>query len=320
MVDAGVPLEGMFRSHPLGYHVCYSFSRVLFHLGDISCVPGPAASVSVPGLARPLVGFWAVFFEIVSGGTAAPPSSDGSWNVGLQSELVWKALIHAFRVSALRHGWNDYAPDDVQGEGESGAPTEALAARRKRRKETSGALWECVRLLLAASPFCEEFRSRDQALAVTMTANATAAARKAGHVGAVASKADPHASVTGGNTSASSGPSQPIVPALEAFSAPGMMARVLLERVLVLARFRAPEAGPRGVIEVLWVGVPRISREMCLERSPYKEMMEASIIPGDRGQGESTGDKRKERRLRAMRKSLFASGVVDGKGRKAPVE
>lgn len=266
----------------------------------------------MPGLARPLVGFWAVFFEVVSGGTVAPPTSTNcAWNVGLQSELVWKALIHAFRVSALRHGWNGHAPDDVHGVGESRAPTDALAARRKRKKETSGALWECVRLLLAASPFCEEFRGRDQALAVMMTANSTAAARKAGRVGAVASEAGSHSSVIGGATSSSSGPSQPIVPALMMLSSPGMVARVLLERVLVLARFHAPEAGPRGVIEILWVGVPRISREMCLEGSSCNEMMEASA---------AAEDKRKEKRLRAMRKTLFAGDVVDGEGGKALVE
>ncbi|CAN0209644.1 unnamed protein product, partial [Ectocarpus sp. 6 AP-2014] len=51
--------------------------------------------------------------------------------------------------------------------------------------------------------------------------------------------------------------------AAECASAPGMVARVLLERVLVLARVHPPEVDPQGVVERIWVGVQRISGTLC---------------------------------------------------------
>lgn len=221
--------------------------------------------MGVPGLPRPLVGFWGVFFEAVAGGPSASSddgiesgsgggskgSGSGSWNAGLPSELVWKALIHGCRLEILRRGWGD-APSGV-GVGNTAAVAStaaaaaadaaaASAARGLRRKETSRALWECVRLLLAASPFAEEFAGRGQASAVVATAKALLTAT----------------TTEGGGTGASSS-LPPVTAAPECAAAPGMLARVLLERVVVLARFRAPEAGPQGVIERLWVGVQRMS-------------------------------------------------------------
>ena len=213
--------------------------------GNCELAPGPAASVSVPGLARPLVGFWGVFFEVIAGGPFAfsgasmesggtdGGNSSSSWFGRLSSELVWKALIHGCRLDALRRGWGDFPSGDEV--------TNTAAAHGLRRKETSRALWECVRLLLAASPFAEEFSGRGQASAVVATAQAALAVSTAG----------------GGESSPSSLP--PVIIAPECAAAPGMVARVLLERVVVLARLRAPEAGPQGVIEKLWGGVQRIS-------------------------------------------------------------
>ncbi|CBN79649.1 conserved unknown protein [Ectocarpus siliculosus] len=60
-----------------------------------------------------------------------------------------------------------------------------------------------------------------------------------------------------------SGASPVTAAAAECAAAPGMVARVLLERVLVVARVHPPEVDPQGVVERLWVGVQRISGTLC---------------------------------------------------------
>lgn len=298
---------------------------IWFPQGD-ELPPGPVATVSVPGLAQPLVGFWGVFFDIICGGPSAPVSGEGgggagagggrncsssSWNTGLPSELVWKALLHAFRVSSLRRGWDENAfgigttvagsrggspvggcaPEDPGAAG-SAAATAAAAAHRRRRKDTSRSLWECVRLLLAASPFSVEFGGRGQAFAVTVTAQATSTA--------ATSKGRRYAA----NGAAGSSSFEPVTAVAESFSAPGMVARMLLERVLVLARFRAPEAGVHGVVEKLWEGVQRISATLSIMDSERSE---------DRGAGTSdrTAEGRNSLRVRSARKSRAASAGED---------
>lgn len=273
--------------------------------GPETVAPAPAMTVTIAGLTRPLVGFWGVFFEVISGGPSASSGGGGggggnsggacsnSWNAALPSELVWKALVHAFHLGLLRRGWGDTAVvrssnGITVASGSGNAPEEPPAggsvatlavAGAHRRKETSKAFWQCVRLLLAASPFAVEFCGGGggggggggavpgQPAAVTATAEATAAAlaqpRQKRGIGA-GNKAE----VAAPRTAAAAGggvlPAPPIEATAESLDAPGMVARVLLERVLVLARFCAPEAGPQGVVEKLWVGVQRLSTTLCV--------------------------------------------------------
>eukprot|EP00903_Cladosiphon_okamuranus_P013658 g12719.t1 len=239
---------------------------------DDKRAPGPAAKVNVPGLASPLVGFWGVFFQVVSGwpsafhqvpgnsGGGGEHGSLGGWTGGgLPSEQVWKVLVHACHLDlATRRGLED----NGDGGGNGGTPEEALAqaaARQLRQRDVSRALWACVRLLLAASPFAPEFggggggaTNGGQAAAIAATAKATLAA----------------ASKQGRRSAASSTPAvlpPPVTAAPECYTAPGAAARVLLERVLALARFRAPEAEAGGVVERLWEGVQRISGTLCAD-------------------------------------------------------
>lgn len=286
----------------------------------------PPASINIPGLKRPLVGFWGVFFEIVSGGLfpASSSSTEGgggskgdggsqncSWKGGLPSELVWKALIYAVRLRFLREGWDGDFAATFSGMGRSdggsgsskdeglcsgnsvredlelagGGPTAssntetavaaaeveaANAAHRTRRKETSKALWQCVRLLLAASPFAIEFAGDDPGEASAVTATAKASAAALGRAALATSSRPGVIKVAnsghhfyGSTAAAPQASSLPLLRvAEEAFQCStsfGMVARVLLERVLVLARVYPPEAGPRGVVEKLWEGVQRVS-------------------------------------------------------------
>lgn len=269
----------------------------------------PAAAVRVHGLARPLIGFWGVFFGIVSGlnctsrqdgGGFGSDSAGGwtSWKGDLSSELVWGALVYAIRLRVLREGWDDggeedgvvpsnggngdsghrdsdqqSVPLDAQGVGGAGAGTAtaaaaARAARRSRRKETSKALWQCVRLLLAASPFSEEFAvgpAGQISSAVAATAQSTkAAAAAAAAVALSQSLGDRYGSLSPTAAVTTNAPSPVVLAAKESFSSPGMVARVMLERVLVLARIYPAEAGPHGVVEKLWEGAQRVSIALCV--------------------------------------------------------
>ncbi|CAN0290127.1 unnamed protein product, partial [Ectocarpus sp. 8 AP-2014] len=46
--------------------------------GGLSGAPGPAATTRVPGLVEPLVGFWGVFLDVVSGGPSTFLSQNAS--------------------------------------------------------------------------------------------------------------------------------------------------------------------------------------------------------------------------------------------------
>lgn len=288
--------------------------------GPETVTPAPAMTVTIPGLTRPLVGFWGVFFEVISGGPSASSGGGGrggggnsggacsnSWNAALSSELVWKALVHAFHLGLLRRGWDDTAVSRSSNgitvaSGSGNAPEEppagesvatAAVAGANRRKETSKAFWQCVRLLLAASPFAVEFCGggggsgvvAGQPAAVTATAAATAAAlaqpRQKRGIGA-----GNEAEVAAPRTAAAAGggvlPAPPVEATAESLDAPGMVARVLLERVLVLARFCPPEAGPQGVVEKLWVGVQRLSSALCVDAA-------SSRLGTLQGRGEDQG-------------------------------
>lgn len=294
---------------------CFQSCCSLYPQGHNLSAPRPAAKISIPGLARPLVGFWGVFFEVISNGPSAffKANADSvggrGWpNAGLPSELVWKALIYAFRVNALQRCGDDATSvdsttngatrigDDSGGDGHmqeelqrGRSEAEAAAtmmAHQRLRKEISKALWECVDLLLAASPFYVEFSGHGQASAVAVTSRAAFAAAAAARPGynrptaRGAAQYFPDAT-SGANLSLL----PPVVTMVGSFSSPGMVAQVLLERVLVLARFHPPEAGPQGVVEKLWEGVQRISGMMCVVRPSGVKAPE-----GRNGEDEGGGD------------------------------
>lgn len=267
----------------------------------------------MPGLAQPLVGFWAVFFEVVSGGPCAAPNPDGggaSWSVSLPSELAWKALLHVFRLSILRRvpdqevsgldasagvasGSVDHVASGLTSASAGSAAASAaavVAACRHRRKETSKALWECVRLLLAASPFALEFQNtHGQASAITAAAHATMAQPLRWEYSSLVTTETGQGSPTPIANAAGSRPTPSVIADEYSFTAPGMVARALLERVLVLARFCPPEAGSNGIIEKLWQGVQRISATMCLPRATI-----AGVEP-PRGEDDGEGENREAR-------------------------
>lgn len=359
--------------------------------------PAPAVAVAIPGLTRPLVGFWGVFFEVISGGPSASSGGGGggggesgdacgsSWSAALPSELVWKALVHAFHLGLRRRGWDDDAavsgssngtttvagggpgnaapeeePRPAGGSVATATVTAAVAAAvavavAHRQKETSKAFWQCVRLLLAASPFAVEFCGGGggggvfgQPTAVTATARATAAAlaqpRRERGIGAgnEAGRLAPLTTAAAAGAGAGAGggalplPTPPVEATVESLDAPGMVARVLLERVLVLARFFPPEAGPQGVVEKLWVGVQRLSSALCVSAGSSREGT-ATVVLGrgeDQSGGENAGDgggggdggvgsgmdawKREERRNRSVRRLGRRSHAAGGSAAPAP--
>ena len=272
----------------------------------------------MPGLAAPLVGFWGVFFQVVSEGPSAfrrVPGNDsggGGSSVGartgggLPSELVWKVLVHACRLRlATRRGLEGHGDGD-EGSTPDKARAEA-AACQLRERDVSRALWACVRLLLAASPFAAEFggggggTAGRQPSAVTATAKATFAAA------AIEQDAAGKLARRSAASSSSTALPPPVTAAPECYTAPGAAARVLLERVLALARFRAPEAEAGGVVERLWEGVQRISGVLCADAAAAaaaaSDTGEATQAPAvgmeDRGHERhagSTGGRRAESR------------------------
>lgn len=211
----------------------------------------------------------------------------------LSSELVWRALLYAFRLRVVRDGWDgdaddgndtpnpssdanarigvhrDNHPGSVVSDGQASntsaaaaATAATVAARRSRQKDTSVALWHCVRLLLAASPFSEEF-AVGPAGQISSAVTATAAKTKA--AAAAQQSRDRYAllrSAAAAATSPASSTSVLLAPK-ETFTHPEMVARVVLERVLVLARAYPPDAGNHGIVEKLWEGVQCVSRASC---------------------------------------------------------
>lgn len=290
----------------------------------------------MPGLAAPLIGFWGVFFQVVSGGPSAfhqvpGNSSDGGvgghgsiggWNDGgLPSELVWKVLVHACRLGlTTRRGLED----NGDGSGGGVTPEEARAhavARQLRQRDVSRALWACVRLLLAASPFASEFggggsgaTAGGQAAAIVATAKATFATAAAAAAATAKQDAPGKQGRRSAPSSAPTVPPPPVTAALECYAAPWAAARVLLERVLALARFRAPEAEAGGVVERLWEGVQRISGMLCADAaaaSAAGDATRAAVVEvedrRDERHASSTGaditpEEREERRERSARR------------------
>ncbi|CAN0061155.1 unnamed protein product, partial [Scytosiphon promiscuus] len=105
------------------------------------------------------------------------------------------------------------------------------------------------------------------------------------------------AAAAAGSTASSFIPSGIAVTAApECSAAPGMVARVLLERVLALARLYAPEAEPRGVVERLWVGVQRISGTLCETPASTACLSSGALTPpGERGRRDVGGQAEGER-------------------------
>lgn len=243
-----------------------------------------------------------MFFGIISGSYVidrdgpAAVTGDGmtSPRGNLSSELVWHALLYAFRLRVLRDGWDADADDDngaanpssdanagsgVHRDNQQGvvisdeqaanasaaaAAAAALAARRSRRKDSSTALWHCVRLLLAASPFSEEF-AVGPAGQISSAASATAAKTKAA---AAAQQGRNRYGLLPSSAAAAVVASPALSTSVllapkETFTFPEMVARVVLERVLVLARAYPPDAGNHGIVEKLWEGVQCVSRASC---------------------------------------------------------
>lgn len=250
-------------------------------------------------------------------------------------------MIHAVRLQLLRDGYDDDAtmPTDTSASaaasGDAGATTStnskgaaepaecapeetvehaAAMALERRSRQTTTALWHCVRLLLAASPFAAEFAAGPAgqvSSAVAATAQATVAVAALTRPGRYSSSST--------ETTGRAMTPPPITAVEETFRTSGMVARVVLERVLALARIYPPEAGSQGVVEKLWEGAQRLSRTLCAfptqgssgrRALPAEEDVEAR----DQGEREVLGDEdrvvggrqchedREARRLQSARK------------------
>ncbi|CAN0253380.1 unnamed protein product, partial [Discosporangium mesarthrocarpum] len=240
--------------------------------------PRPAISMLVPGSKKPLLGFWGIFYKAVTGPTIVPQEGGNHHESiaesplphrGPLAEAVWRVLLDVSRLYLLRRQGqiSPVAPraSAVTGPQVGTCPT-------SREEQISQALWKCVRLLLAASPFATEFAGEGEGqTGAGPTGGLGVVAGTGGDARATtAAEATSPATATG-SFNGGRGVRYPLlVPSPEAESDPGMHARVILERVLVLARLWPLDA---QTLTLLWQGVQRISAGLaiCLN----KEVSEA---------------------------------------------